>query len=126
MRIVRPVSAHLGSGVAASQPLHDARRRGERSTRGFHHSITPDDRRRDTSYLLPRIWRAHAHGCIQVLDDLPGESGCRRGEVEMPSGENAVAKLSAGEVSPGLERTGMSNIVGASKCGDRTSNVIPW
>src|SRR5262249_59445222 len=96
----------------------------EEATRGFHSSITPDDRRRDCSYLRPRIWRVHAHGCIQVLDDLLGESGCRRREVKMPAGEKAGAELSAGEVSPGLERTGMSNIVGAGECGDRTSDAI--
>src|SRR5215469_10444663 len=126
MRTARPVPTPPGSESPASLPLRAARRRGEQSTRGFHRSITPDDRHRDCSYLRPRIWRVHAHGYIQVLDDLPGESGCRRGEVKMPAGENAGAKLSAGEVSPGLERTGRSNIVGAGKCGDRTSNAIPW
>src|SRR5215831_8711291 len=125
MKAARPVPALPGSGSAASQPLRDARRRGEQSTRGFHRSITPDDRGRDCSYLRPRIWRVHAHGCIQVLDDLTGESGCRRGEVKMPAGENAGAELSVGEVSPGLERTMVSNIVGAGKCGERTSDAIP-
>src|SRR5260221_9721562 len=125
MRTARPVSALLGSGFAASQLLRDARRRGERSTRGFHQAIMPDELRRGRSYLRPRIRRKHAHGCIQVLDDLPGESGARRGEVKMPSRETAGAKFSAGEVSPGLERTMMSIIVGAGKCRDRTNDAIP-
>ena len=112
MRTARPVPA-------ASQPLRNARRRGERSTRGFHRSLTPDDLRRDASYLRSRIWRVHAHGCKHVLDDLLGESGCRGREVKMPSG-----RISAGEVSPRLQGTGMSDIVGAGKCGDRTSNAI--
>jgi hypothetical protein len=44
----------------------------------------------------------------------------------MPSGETAGAKFSAGEVSPRLERTMMSNIVGAGKCRDWTNDAIPW
>jgi hypothetical protein len=44
----------------------------------------------------------------------------------MPSRETAGAKFSAGEVSPGLERTMMSIIVGAGKCRDRTNDAIPW
>jgi hypothetical protein len=63
---------------------------------------------------------------MQVLDDLLGESGCRGREVKMPSRQNAGAKFSAGEVSPRLEGTRMSDIVGAGKCRDRTSNAIPW
>src|SRR5262245_46983074 len=124
MRTARPVPAPPGSGSAASQPLRNARRRGEQSTRD--RSITPDDLRRDASYLRSRIWRVHAHGCMHVLDDLLGESGRRRGEVKMPPRENAGPKFSAGEVSPRLEGTRMSDLVGAGKCGDRTSNAILW
>jgi hypothetical protein len=61
---------------------------------------------------------------MQVLDDLLGESGSRRREVKMPSRENAGPKFSAGEVAPRLEGAGMGDIVGAGKCGDRTSNPI--
>ena len=119
MRTARPVPTPPGSESPASLPLRAARRRGEQSTRGFHRSITPDDLRRDASYLRSRIWRVHAHGCKHVLDDLLGESGCRGREVKMPSG-----RISTGEVSPRLQGTGMSDIVGAGKCGDRTSNAI--
>src|SRR5258708_13833771 len=126
MRTVRPVSALLGSGFAASQLLRDARRRGERATCGFHQAIMSDELRRGRSYLRPRIRRGHAHGCMQVLDDLPGESSPRRGEVKMPSRETTGAKFSAGEVSPSLERPMMSHIVGAGKGRDRTNDAIPW
>src|SRR6266542_5729825 len=124
MRTARPVSAPLGSGSAASQPLRDARRRGGQSTRGFRRSITPEDLRSDASYLRSRIWRVHVRGCVQVLDDLLGESGCRRREVKMPARENAGPKFSAGEVAPRLKGTRMGDIVGAGKCGDRTSNAV--
>jgi hypothetical protein len=69
--------------------LRNARRRGEQSTRGFHRSITPDDLRRDASYLRSRIWRVHAHGCMHVLDDLLGESGviCR----SLPFSQNTTS-----------------------------------
>src|SRR5260370_11897582 len=113
MRTERPVSALLGSGFAASRLLREARRRGERSTRGFHRAIMSDELRRDRSYLRPRIRRGHAHGCMQVVDDLPGESGPRRGEVKIPSRETARAKFSAGEVSPVLEETMISHIIDA-------------
>jgi hypothetical protein len=55
-----------------------------------------------------------------------GESGCRRREVKMPSRENAGPEFSAGEVSQRLEGTRMSDIVGAGKCGDRTSDASLW
>src|SRR5439155_25283913 len=100
MRAARPVSALLGSGFAASQLLRQARRRGERSTRGFRRTIMSDGLRRDRSYLRLCIWRGHAHGCMQVLDDLPGESGPRRGVVTMPSGVTAGSNFFMVEVSP--------------------------
>src|SRR5262245_44790444 len=110
MRTARPVPAPFDSGSAASQPLRDARRRGGRSTRGFRRSITPEELRTDASYLRFRVWRVHVRGRMQVLDDLLGESGSRGGEVKMPSRQNAGAKFSAGEVSPRLEGTRMSDI----------------
>src|SRR5262245_2716007 len=115
MRTARPVPAPFGSGSAASQPLRDAHRRGGRSTRGFRRSIMPEELRGDAPYLRSRIWRVHVRGCVQVLDDLRGESGGRRREVKMPSRENAGPKFSAGEVVPRLERTRMGDIVGAGK-----------
>src|SRR5262245_24737310 len=124
MRTARPAPAPFGSGSAASQPLRDARRPGGQSTRGFRRSITPEELRGDASYLRSRIWRVHVRGCVQILDDLLGESGCRRREVKMPSRENAGPKFSAGEVAPRLEGAGMGDIVGPGKCGDRTSNPI--
>src|SRR5215813_9504470 len=124
MRTARPAPAPFGSGSAASQPLRDAGRPGGQSTRGFRRSITPKELRGDASYLRSRIWRVHVRGCVQVLDDLLGESGGRRGEVKMPSRENAGPKFSAGEVAPRLERTRMGDIVGAGKRGDRTSHAI--
>src|SRR5260370_37612924 len=122
MRTARPVSALLGSGFAAGRLLRDARRRAERSTRGFYRAIMPDELRRGRSYLRPRIRRKHAHGCIQVLDDLPGESGARSGEAKMPSTQTAGAKFSAGDVSPGLQGTMMSTYDSAGTCRDRPTD----
>src|SRR5262249_8258525 len=121
MRTARPAPAPVGSASAASQPLRHARRRGGQPPRGSHRSIMPDDLH--GSYLRLRGWRVHAYGCTQVLDDLLGESSWRVGEVKMLSRENADPKFSAGEVFPRLKRTGMSDIVGAGKCGDRTSDA---
>src|SRR5262249_10333108 len=124
MRTAQPVPAPLGSASAASQPLCHARRRGGQPTRGSHRSIMPDDLH--GSYLRLRMWRVHAHGCTQVLDDLLGETSWRGGEGKVLSWENMGAKFFAGEGSPGLKRTGLSDIVGAGKCGDRTRNAILW
>src|SRR6266516_224974 len=126
MRTARPVTAPFGPRTAASQLLHDGRRRGVQSTRGFRRSISPDDLCGDESYLRPRTCRVHAHRRVQILDDLLGERVCRRREVKMPSWEDAGPKFSAGEVSPRLEGVRMRDVVGAAKCGDRTSNGIPW
>ena len=76
----------LAQEFAASQPLRYGRRRGVQSTRGFRRSTSPDDDlRRDASYLRTRTCRAHAHRCVQVLDDLLGESFCLK-----PRSKNAL------------------------------------
>src|SRR5258708_33978897 len=98
MRTAGPVSALRGSGVAAGRLLRDARRRAERSTRGFYRAIMPDELCRDRSYLRPLIRRKHAHGCIQVLDNLPDESAARWGEVKRPSRATQGANFTAAAV----------------------------